>query len=178
MARMSRGIILTVAVGSLCGATWQAIGSAWGQPRIVRPAPVPDDEFIPPPPGRRVFVGNPPDEVNGVPVPMEADRFTIETNELIEAYRQSIDDKNRAALRSKLTNVLAKKFDAQHQRREQEITELKARLKRLTELHTKRTADRKGIIDRHSDFLLREVDGLGWETDAPTMMEEGLVPTY
>ena len=178
MARMSRGIILTVAIAGLCGCALLAIGSAWGQPRIVRPAPVAVDDFVQRPVGRRGFAPIPSDDVNGMPVPMEADRFTVETNELIDAYQQSTDDKNRVALRTKLTNVLAKKFDAQHQRREQEIAELKARLKRLNELHTKRTADRKGIIDRHTDYLLREVDGLGWETDAPTIIEEGLVPTY
>jgi hypothetical protein len=55
---------------------------------------------------------------------------------------------------------------------------LKARLKQLNELHSKRTAERKGIIDRHAEYLLREVDGLGWETDAQPMMEDAYLPTY
>jgi hypothetical protein len=103
--------------------------------------------------------------------PVEADRFSIETGEIIDVYQQSSDDKVRAGLRTKLVAVLAKKFDSQQQRREQEINELKARLKQLTELQSKRAADRKGIIDRHADFLLREVDGLGWENDPPLMVE-------
>jgi hypothetical protein len=105
-------------------------------------------------------------------VPVEADQFETETMELIDAYRQATDDKSRANLRAKLVAHLAKKFDSQFQRREKEINDLKARLKQLTELHTKRAADRKGIIDRHADHLLREVDGLGWEHDAPAIVEE------
>ncbi len=163
MARISRGIVLTV-VGGLCGATLLAIGSAWGQPPRARQVPIPVEDFVPAQRGQPVFDPNPG---FSVPQPVEADQFMIETNELIDAYRQSSDDKIRAGLRTKLGAVLAKKFDSQHQRREQEIAELKARLKQLTDLHTKRTAERKGIIDRHAERLLREVDGLGWEIDVP-----------
>jgi hypothetical protein len=172
MARISRGIVLTV-IGGLCGATLVAIGSAWGQPPRARPVPVPaENNFVPAQRGQPIF-GEPvgPNDGFSVPQPVEADQFMIETNELIDAYRQSSDEKIRAGLRNKLTAVLAKKFDSQHQRREQEITELKARLKQLTELHTKRTAERKGIIERHAERLLREIDGLGWEIDAPPTWE-------
>jgi len=34
------------------------------------------------------------------------------------------------------------------------------------------------IIDRHADHLLREVDGLGWENDAPSFVEEIGPTTY
>jgi len=104
--------------------------------------------------------------------PVQADQFTSETMDLIDAYRQATDDKSRANLRAKLVVHLGKKFDSQHQRREKEINDLKARLKQLTEVHAKRAADRKGIIDRHADHLLREVDGLGWENDAPVFVDE------
>jgi hypothetical protein len=95
-----------------------------------------------------------------------------EVGELINQYRQAKDDKARASLRTKLVGVLSKKFDSQHQRREKEIAALKARLKELTELQEKRGSDRKGIIERHADFLLREIDGLGWEQDQPQFMTE------
>lgn len=181
MIRMSRGIVMKVALAGLCGVSLLAFGSAWGQPNRVRvpPKPVPVEEieddgqpvFQPKVRGHLVPYMDP----NGTPI--QADRFTIETGEIIDVYRQSSDDKVRAGLRTKLVAVLAKKFDSQQQRREEEINELKARLKQLTELNTKRAADRKGIIDRHADHLLREVDGLGWENDPPPMIEEMWAPT-
>jgi hypothetical protein len=106
--------------------------------------------------------------------PVEMDQFASDVAELIDSYRQSKDDKNRAQARSRLLSILTKKFESQHQRREKEIAALKARLKELTELHEKRGGDRKGIIERHADYLLRNVDGLGWENDFP---EEGLMST-
>ncbi|MBI3864513.1 MAG: hypothetical protein HY290_21735 [Planctomycetia bacterium] len=156
---------MKIAIGGLCGALlFLAFGPAWAQPK---------GRFVPKDLG-------PPDEVGSdvklVPTlrqfgaPVEPDQFTIDTNEVIGAYRESTDDKIRANLRSRLVVLLSRKFDSQHQRREKEINELKARLKQLTETHAKRTADRKGIIDRHADHLLREVDGLGWEFDEPAMV--------
>jgi hypothetical protein len=173
---MTIGRTAKLVYGGLCLAfLFVAFGSAWGQNRLGRPAPnfnqapVVDDEpkFRAKPRG---FRGRP--EMVQYSAPVEADQFTSETMELIDAYRQATDDKNRANLRTKLVAHLAKKFDSQHQSREKEINDLKARLKHLTELHAKRSADRKGIIDRHADHLLREVDGLGWEDDAPTVDEE------
>jgi len=164
-----------VIVGSCAVLLFLAFGPARAQNRRVQPVPnvfPPDPDEVNPnfqPPGRIIRVR--PDMVPyGVPV--EADQFENETMEMIDAYRQATDDKSRANVRSKLVAHLAKKFDSQFQRREKEINDLKARLKQLTELHTKRAADRKGIIDRHADHLLREVDGLGWEHDAPTVVEE------
>jgi hypothetical protein len=106
---------------------------------------------------------------------IEADQFMSEVSSLIDIYRQAKDEKTRAGTRTKIISVLSKKFDSQHQRREKEIAALKARLKELTELQEKRGADRKGIIERHADFLLREVDGLGWEQDF--QFPEGMVPS-
>jgi hypothetical protein len=164
-----------VSVG-LCGALlFLALGPAWAQFRPGRPVPNVhpdpiedgDPNFLPP---GRVIRARPEMVPYGVPV--EADQFESETMEMIDAYRQATDDKSRANVRTKLVAHLAKKFDSQFQRREKEINDLKARLKQLTELHTKRAADRKGIIDRHADHLMREVDGLGWEHDVPTIVEE------
>jgi hypothetical protein len=106
---------------------------------------------------------------------MEADQFMSEVSSLVDIYRQAKDEKARAGTRTKIISVLSKKFDSQHQRREKEIAALKARLKEFTELQEKRGADRKGIIERHADFLLREVDGLGWEQDF--QFPEGMAPS-
>jgi hypothetical protein len=129
------------------------------------------------PPARQPLVPNSRPYTTPQGIPVEADQFTIDTINIIDGYRQSTDDKTRSGLRNKLVAVLAKKFDSQHRRREQEINDQKARLKQLAELHAKRGADRKGIIDRHAELLLREVDGLGWETDPPTVTEEA-IPTW
>jgi hypothetical protein len=169
---------MKIVIVSLCGVPLLlAFGPAWAQPRpgraVPKVYPEPAEEFDPniQPPGRAIRVIP---EMVPYGVPVEADQFESETMELIDAYRQATDDKSRASVRTKLVAHLAKKFDSQHQRREKEIKDLKDRLKQLTEVHAKRAADRKGIIDRHADHLLREVDGLGWENDAPTFVQEGV----
>jgi hypothetical protein len=43
-------------------------------------------------------------------VPLEADQFTIDTNNIIDEYRQSTEAKIRSGLRNKLIAVLAKKW--------------------------------------------------------------------
>ncbi len=175
MIRATLGRTMKFVVVSLCGTLLVlAFGSAWAQNRPARQVPnvyqdlVEDDGNFQPRP--RFIPARP--ELGPYGVPVEADQFTSETMDLIDAYRQATDDKSRANVRTKLVAHLAKKFDSQHQRREKEINDLKARLKQLTEVHAKRVADRKAIIDRHADHLLREVDGLGWENDAPTNVEE------
>jgi hypothetical protein len=174
---------MKIVIVSLCGALlFLAFAPAWAQNRPGRPVPrvyaepkvypVEEEDSIPQPRGRAIRLV----PEMGVPygVPVEPDQFENETMELIDTYRQATDDKSRASVRTKLLAHLAKKFDSQHQRREKEISDLKNRLKQLTEVHAKRAADRKGIVDRHADHLLREVDGLGWEHDAPTIVEEGV----
>ncbi len=182
MIRAALGRTMKIVIVSLCGALlFLAFGRAWAQNRPGRPVPnvypdpkvAEDDDPSFLPRGRNMRVRP---ELAPYGVPVEADQFESETMELIDAYRQATDDKSRASVRTKLVAHLARKFDSQHQRREKEINDLKDRLKHLTEVHMKRAADRKGIIDRHADHLLREVDGLGWEYDAPPIVEEGPFP--
>ncbi len=185
MIRAAFGRTMKIVIVSLCGALlFLAFAPAWAQNRQGRAVPhvypdqAEDDDpnFVP----RRRNMRVRPEKVPYGPVlspeDREADPFESETMELIDAYRQATDDKSRASVRTKLVAHLSRKFDSQHQRREKEINDLKDRLKHLTEVHMKRAADRKGIIDRHADHLLREVDGLGWEYDAPPIVEEGLFP--
>jgi len=176
MFRATLGWTMKIVIVSLCGALlFLAFGPAWAQNRpgrlVPKAYPVPVDEDDPNilPRGRTNRVRP---EMVPYGAPIEADQFASETMELIDAYRQATDDKSRVNVRTKLVAHLAKKFDSQHQRREKEINDLKDRLKHLAEVHTKRAADRKGIIDRHADHLLREVEGLGWENDAPTIVDE------
>jgi len=150
------------------------------QPKLGRQDPGSDDEPVFVQPHRVRTVPTYPGPVYGPyssgdygpGQPVEADQFMTEVGDLINLYRQAKDEKTRGGTRTKLVGVLSKKFDSQHQRREKEIAALKARLKELTELQEKRGSDRKGIIERHADFLLREIDGLGWEQDQPQFMTE------
>lgn len=83
---------------------------------------------------------------------------------LIQQYGQTEDEQQRNNLKEQLSETLAKQFDVQQQLREHEIAKIEAKVKKLRDLITKRTDARKSIIDRRLDQLLREADGLGWNS--------------
>jgi hypothetical protein len=85
---------------------------------------------------------------------------------LIQQYGQTEDEQQRNNLKEQLNETLAKQFDVQQQRREHEIAKIEAKVKKLRDIITKRTDARQTIIERRLDQLLREADGLGWNSPA------------
>ena len=130
MIRGTLGRAVKIVIGGMCGTLLLlAFGPAWAQNRPGRAVPnvysepVEDDAGDIQPHPRVIRVGP---EMVPYGVPVESDQFESETMEMIDAYRQATDDKSRANVRTKLVAHLAKKFDSQRQRREKEISELKA----------------------------------------------------
>lgn len=71
-------------------------------------------------------------------------------------------DSKRDDLKSKLSDVLGKQFDARQQRHKLEIDGLEAKVKKLKELVTKRQESRGEIISRRLEQVVRDGQGLGW----------------
>jgi hypothetical protein len=85
-----------------------------------------------------------------------------EVSGLVREYSRKEDDKERAKIKEKLSAALSKQFEAQQKRREHELAKVEAQVKKLRELMKKRGEERKTIIDRRLDQLMREAEGLGW----------------
>jgi hypothetical protein len=85
-----------------------------------------------------------------------------EVNSLLVRYRGTEDEAEKTKLKTSLNAALVKQFDAQQKRREVELVRLEAKLKKVRELMKKRGEERKTIIDKRLDQLVREAEGLGW----------------
>jgi hypothetical protein len=81
---------------------------------------------------------------------------------LVAEYGRTEEEAPRAKIKEKLSAALAKQFDAQQKRRELELVRAEAKLKKLRELMKKRGEERRTIIDKRIDQLIREAEGLGW----------------
>ena len=85
---------------------------------------------------------------------------------LVAEYARTEDEKDRSKIKSRLSAVLEKQFDAQQNRRDLEVARIEAQLKKLRELMRKRSDARQTIIDKRLDQLVREAEGLGWTAPA------------
>jgi hypothetical protein len=70
------------------------------------------------------------------------------------------DEKDK--LKTKLTETLEKQFDMRQKRHEKELAALEAQVKKLKDMVQKRQDNRRDIISRRIDQLLRDAEGLGW----------------
>ena len=88
-----------------------------------------------------------------------------ETRKLIQAYRLTQDENEKARIAKALPALLAKQFDARQQVRERELMQLEDQLRKLQELHQRRAKQRDQIVEERVRQLLRDADGLGWGSD-------------
>jgi hypothetical protein len=72
------------------------------------------------------------------------------------------DAEQKEKLKTKLSETLSKQFDARQKRHEAEIAALEAQVKRLKDLVQKRQDNRREIINRRFEQLVRDAEGLGW----------------
>lgn len=96
-----------------------------------------------------------------------------EVSRLVAEYSRTEDEKDKEKVKTRLAASLTKQFDAQQKRRDVELARVEAQLKKLRELMKKRGEERKPIIDRRLDQLLREVEGLGWAPPAGLRPQSG-----
>jgi hypothetical protein len=85
-----------------------------------------------------------------------------EARRLVDEYAHTDNESQRAKIKSKLSEVLDRQFDLQQKRREMEVAQIEAQLKKLRELMRKRSEARQTIVEKRLDQLLREAEGLGW----------------
>jgi hypothetical protein len=105
--------------------------------------------------GGRAFVARwivEPDEAN----------LAHEADQLARQLGESKSDTDRDKLKTKLGEVLGKQFDQRQKRHEREIEQLEAQVKKLKDLVEKRQENRREIIGRRLEQILRESQGLGW----------------
>jgi hypothetical protein len=119
-------------------------------------------------PGRRVkSVGQVVvDGSVGMPVAIAAGPDSIETPHAIveaaAALRDAADDEAKADAKAKLSELLNKYFEDDMKRRQDELTKIEARLKKLRNLLDKRREKQREIIDLQMKVLQNEADGLGF----------------
>ena len=85
-----------------------------------------------------------------------------EVAKLVAEYKQTEGDAERAKIKEKLSAALTKQFEQQQKRRELELARAEEQLKKLRELMKKRGDDKKTIVEKRLDQIVREAEGLGW----------------
>jgi hypothetical protein len=83
------------------------------------------------------------------------------SQELVKQLAKAEGEK-RERIKDQLTDTLGKQFDARQKRHQDEIAALEKQLKQLKEFVDKRKENRREIISKRMDQLVREADGLGW----------------
>jgi hypothetical protein len=92
----------------------------------------------------------------------EESSLAHEANQLARQLGEAKSEADRDKLRTRLGEVLEKQFDQRQKRHEAEIKALEAQVKKLRDLVEKRQENRREIIARRLDQILRESQGLGW----------------
>ena len=85
-----------------------------------------------------------------------------EVSKLVAEYKKAEGDAERAKVKEKLSAALTKQFEQQQKRRELELARAEEQLKKLRELMKKRGDEKKTIVEKRLDQVVREADGLGW----------------
>jgi hypothetical protein len=85
---------------------------------------------------------------------------------LVKQLADTTDENDRAKVKQSLQETLAQQFDTQQKVRELEVADVEARVKKLRDIITKRNDARRTIIEKRLDQLVREAEGLGWNSPA------------
>jgi hypothetical protein len=99
--------------------------------------------------------------------------FEQQAQALIAAYSDLPDDQEaeKAGIAQQLSEVISQQFDLRQQMRENELTALEEQVRRLRELHNKRTTQKDKIVKDRVEQLLRDADGLGWGNDNANLLQ-------
>jgi hypothetical protein len=81
---------------------------------------------------------------------------------LVAKLGEAKSDTDKDTIKTQLNDALAKQFDQRQKRHELEIAELEAKVKKLKDLVARRQENRRDIIAKRLDQILRDSEGLGW----------------
>lgn len=98
---------------------------------------------------------------NWAPTGEEAN-LAHEADQLGRQLAEAKSDSDRDKIKSKLSEILEKQFDLRQHRHESEIEALETQVKKLKELVQKRQDNRRDIIAKRLDQVVRDAQGLGW----------------
>jgi hypothetical protein len=85
-----------------------------------------------------------------------------QAEQLAQKLAEAKSDGDREKIKSQLTEMLEKQFDQRQKRHEEEIKALEAQIKKLRDMVEKRQENRREIIARRLDQVVKESQGLGW----------------
>ena len=80
---------------------------------------------------------------------------------------KSVEGAEKEGVIAKLKTAVGEQFDQRQDSKLNELVALEEQIKKLKEIHNKRTLQRDQIVGDRVQQLIREVDGLGWGTDIP-----------
>lgn len=89
-------------------------------------------------------------------------KLSNHVNGLVRQLGDAKSDSEKDRVKAHLSEALAKQFDQRQKRHEHEIAELEAKVKKLKDLVAKRQENRREIVSKRLDQILRDADGLGW----------------
>jgi hypothetical protein len=95
-----------------------------------------------------------------------------ESHQLAKQYAKSEKEDEKKEIRKKLTEFLAKQFDAQAKQQEKQLADLEKQIASLKATLKKRQDNKTTIIDRRIEQLIQEAEGLGWT--APSAPNPGV----
>ncbi len=83
-------------------------------------------------------------------------------DELAKKLGEAKSDAERSQIKTELSELLEKQFNFRQKRHQEEIAGLEAKVKKLKDLVEKRQENRREIVSKRVDQILRDADGLGW----------------
>jgi DNA anti-recombination protein RmuC len=89
------------------------------------------------------------------------DFFGRQNQDLVRQFSKAKGE-DREKLKAKLTEALEKQFDARQKRHQEQLAALEMEVRKLKELVQKRQENRREIVTRRFDELVRDAEGLGW----------------
>ncbi len=114
------------------------------------------------PGGNPDFAAQPPADPELAKLLEEESGLNEDIRDMVGDYTRTQDEGKRAAIKAKLSPLIDKQFDFQQKRRELELAQLEAQLKKVRDLMKKRADARPTIVEKRLDQILREAEGLGW----------------
>jgi hypothetical protein len=98
-----------------------------------------------------------------VPRGMQAENASLaHQSEALVHQLAKAKGEDREKVKTKLAEALEKQFDLRQKRHQAEIAALEAQVNQLKELVQKRQENRREIISKRLDQLVRDAEGLGW----------------